>query len=149
MKTATLLVGSWALALLCLDVTRRKLPDVLTLGGCGLALGMLLATGHALLGADWRAVLLGAGLGLALTLPAYLARWLGAGDVKLALAMGLLGGFTLLSASFVIAGLLAGIVALAWLALQWKNRQSAWSLRRIPFGAALSAGLLLVLGFQP
>jgi prepilin peptidase CpaA len=84
----TIVVSSVALvvaaACVC-DVRTRRVPNVITFGAAALALFC-----HATLG-GWHAALLsmaGCGLGLALFLPLFLLRGMGAGDVKLLAAVG-------------------------------------------------------------
>lgn len=101
-----------------------------------------------MLGAEWQSAVLTACLSLVLTVPAYLAGWLGAGDVKLLFAIGLLAGWKIALFSFVVAGLIAGLAAIAFLIL---TRYFGWSVSRkrwLPFGAALSLGLLLAIGIS-
>ena len=109
MQTAEWLLVAWSLAILATDLAVRRIPNVYSIGGALLALGCLLVTGQAWLGdAGWLAAMAGAGLALALTLPGYFARLLGAGDVKLLFAIGLLGGWQAVLFSFITAGLLSG-----------------------------------------
>jgi leader peptidase (prepilin peptidase)/N-methyltransferase len=86
--TAVLAVLGWAAALSVFDLVRRRLPNTLTIGGAAVILVAAAAVGRgwpALLGAISLA-----GLYLAVHLAAPAA--LGAGDVKLALAVGGLTG---------------------------------------------------------
>ncbi|PKO92581.1 MAG: hypothetical protein CVU15_05520 [Betaproteobacteria bacterium HGW-Betaproteobacteria-1] len=140
------MVAAWSLAVCLSDLNVRRIPNILSFGAMLLATGFLLATGHAVLGADWQSAVLAACLSLVFTVPAYLAGWLGAGDVKLLFAIGLLAGWKITLFSFVIAGLIAGLAAIAFLVL---TRHFGWSVSRkrwLPFGAALSVGLLLAIG---
>lgn len=143
------LVAGWVLITLVSDLLYRRIPNLLSIGAALFALLYLLLSGHAVLGATWQSVLLGTLLGLGLTLPAYGMRWLGAGDVKLMLAIGLLGGLHIVVFSFVVAGLLAGAAALAWLYLARFYRIALPPKRWLPFGAALLLGLLPAIGARP
>jgi prepilin peptidase CpaA len=90
------------------DLRQRRISNLLTLGGGALALAYLAVTGETWLGSSppWPGLL----VVLALTLPGYLMRRLGAGDVKLLLFLVLAssGRLTLLC----LAG--AGVWYLGW-----------------------------------
>lgn len=141
-----LLVVAWSLGICASDMLTRRIPNVFSLGAVAAAAAFLLATGHSVLGADWQSVLVGVVLGLLLTLPAYLAGWLGAGDVKLLLAIGLIGGGTITSISFAIGSLLAGAVSVGYLMLLQYGGPAAPAKKWLPFGSALSLGLLVAMG---
>lgn len=129
-----------------MDLYARRLPNLLTLGMCLVAAGWLLLTGHAMLGANWSSVLAGVLVSLLLTLPAYAAGWLGAGDVKMLLAIALLVGNQTMLLVFVIAAVLAALFGIVAFCLPASGMSSITSKRWIPFGAALGAGLLCVIG---
>lgn len=129
-----------------MDLYARRLPNILTLGMSLLAIGWLLVSGHAMLGASWSSVLVGVLVSLLLTLPAYATRWLGAGDVKMLLAIALLAGNQMMLLVFVIAAVLAALFGIVTFCLPASGMSSVTSKRWIPFGAALSAGLLCVIG---
>ena len=69
------------------------------------------------------------------------ARLLGAGDVKLLFAIGLLGGWKVVLISFAVAGILGGIAAVSGLMLARYSGFPLASGRWLPFGAALAIGL--------
>lgn len=143
------------------DYRRRRIPNALSFGGmaAGLLLGLVSGGAPGLLGS-----FLGLLTGGALFLPFYLARGLGAGDVKLMAAVGaFLGpGHTLWAA--ITVALLGGVIA-AWAA--FRQRRLAQALRdtagvvfrvrplktldassreeSIPYGLAIAAGVLLYL----
>ncbi|HEY3061574.1 MAG TPA: A24 family peptidase [Chloroflexota bacterium] len=78
------------LALACAtDIRARRIPNVLTFGtvALGLALNGLLFGFDGL-----RESAQGTGVGLAMLMPLFLLRWMGAGDVKLMAAIGALKG---------------------------------------------------------
>ena len=79
-----LAVVTVALAAGWFDVRERRIPNALTVSALGFALVMAVLGGLPGLGAG----LLGAGLCLLLTLPLFLVRGLGGGDVKLLVAFG-------------------------------------------------------------
>jgi prepilin peptidase CpaA len=136
------------------DLRSRRIPNWLTFGAAGAALGVRLAFGggEALIGGA-EAWLLGTGI---FFVPFALG-WMGAGDVKLLAAFGALGGPAfLIQAAF--AGCLAGgVIALAYLVCQRRLMFFMWHVlvhirhpfsgvlegrRRIPYGPALSLGAL-------
>lgn len=130
---------AWAASAALYDWRWRRLPNWLTLGG--LAVGAAWAAV-----ADGAAALAGGGLAAALALiallPPYFAGWLGAGDVKLYAAMGLLGGSAVLLPTLLTACLVAGLGALVVL-LREGCRQG----RRLPFGIGLALGFILSVGW--
>lgn len=110
-------LGWLAVALTATDIAHRRLPDALTLPALPVALALLLPTGAAARGLLGAAVLVTVHAAVHLLAP----RALGAGDVKLAGAVGaVLGGVSwfalllgpvvaaLLTAAVAVAGLLAG-----------------------------------------
>lgn len=140
------LVTSWALAMIISDISARRIPNLFSLGGTLFAFVYLAATGDAALGGGWLGVGAGVLLSLLLTLPAYLLRWLGAGDVKLLFAIAALGGWQAVLLSFAVAGLLAGAIAAVWPIIAPYFGYSITNKRWLPFGAALSVGLLVAIG---
>jgi prepilin peptidase CpaA len=148
MTFAETAVMAWSLVVGFTDLRVRRIPNALTFGGCLVAITWLLVTGHSMLGVGWRSVLLAALLSQLLTVPAYMAQLLGAGDVKLLLAIALLGGkdFTLLS--FVLASFIALIGCVAqrlWARFHVEPTKSG---RWFPFGTALGIGLLCAIGIM-
>jgi Flp pilus assembly protein protease CpaA len=146
MTIAEMIVIPWCLGVILADLYARRIPNILTLGMCLIAICWLLVTNHSMLSATMQSAALGAAISLLLTLPAYAARLLGAGDVKLLLAIALVssGYFTLLA--FVIAALLAVVFGSAYLILARLRSKPFTRSRWLPFGAALSVGLLLAIG---
>lgn len=133
----------WAIVVGSFDFAKRRIPNELSLGIALVALLFFFFSGSSLLGADWSDIGLGILLGLLLTLPAYLMRWLGAGDVKLMLAIACVGGLSAVVLSFVVAGLLAGMTAL--IVTQGLPHAGMMQPRRwLPFGSALAAGIVAV-----
>jgi len=107
-----ILVGVVVLAALAAwtDVRGRRIPNWLTVPGLAIGLGLNSALN------GWgglKASLLGAGLGLGLLLPFVLVRSLGAGDWKLAAALGAFTGPKLLFDLLIGSVFVAGIMALA------------------------------------
>lgn len=137
----------WALLVAYMDISAKKIPNLLSLGGGIVGVCWLIVTSHTLAGQSWQSAVLGLILALLLTLPGYIARTLGAGDVKLLSAIGLLCGLQIVVEVFIAAAMMTGLVALAY--LYWRRHAHRSDVRRpIPFGAALAAGLILSL-MQP
>lgn len=95
------------------DARQRQIGNLLTLGVGGLAAGYLLLTGHTWLGAEaaqggWAAL-----LAIALSLPGYILKRFGAGDVKLMTALGLSTEGTIVLGAFIGAAL----ASVVWLLL--------------------------------
>lgn len=91
------------------DLLQRHIANWLTFGAAALALLYLLWTGHTWLGASaaeggWALL-----IALALTLPGYALNKLGAGDVKLLMALALASDRLMLLGTFIGAGLSAGL----------------------------------------
>ena len=132
----------WATLVAFSDWRHRRIPNALLLAvllPAG-ALGVLLGSGPrgvpTLTGGS------GLAAGFAVTLPGYLARLLGAGDVKLAAVLGLLLGLPALWWALLAAALILGVMAL--LVIRRKPRDDAPS-RRLPAAIPLTAGFAAVL----
>lgn len=145
MRAAEWLVVGWSLAVLAADLSCRRIPNLFSLGAVAVAFVVLAFTGHAVLGASWQSMLMGVVLALALTLPGYFVHWLGAGDVKLFLAIALLGGWEVALVSFAVAALLGALVVLCVLTVARYSGYPMSARRWIPFGAALSLGLMVAI----
>ncbi|BCO31784.1 hypothetical protein TspCOW1_18870 [Thiohalobacter sp. COW1] len=148
-------LGLWALVAAGFDLRRRRLPNLLTLGGLAVGVVVVLASGASLLGMAPASAWQGLGLSLLLTLPGYALGQLGAGDVKLAAAIAMLTGLVHFIVAFALAAILALAVLLAcrfardlpylhalcpegWL----PDGEAAGRARRtVPFGAALGIAL--------
>ena len=100
------LVGLVVLAAIY-DWRYRRIPNWLTIGG--LIAGLVL---QATLGAGWVEAVTAIGLALAIYVPLWLLRAVGAGDVKLMAAIGAFPGPREWLAIFLITAVLGGIVAL-------------------------------------
>ena len=161
---ASALVLFWACAVAWMDLRERRIPNVLSLGGWLVGGAHLVLTGHSPLGATASASCLAAGFALLVTLPGYMARLLGAGDVKFLVALGLLTTWPLTLHTFAIGALLGAtmgwvthnrtlVLALlpppwrtpgSWLA-RWGTGEATQAKRHLPFGACLTAGLAAAL----
>lgn len=146
MTIAEMIVAAWCLVVAVTDLHARRIPNMLTLGICVIALCWLLFTGHSMLNATMQSAAVGAAISLLFTLPAYAARLLGAADAKLLLAMALIAGSYLTLFSFVIAALLAVVFGLVYVLISRLRARPITRKRWLPFGAALGVGLLLAIG---
>lgn len=124
--TAVLVVAAGAAATV-IDIRRRRVPNVLTMGvaSMGLVLAMAGVAPVTVGGA-----LAGLALGLVLLLPAHAFGAMGAGDVKLLAAFGALLGPVEVFDAFLRAAILGGVMALG-IAL-WRGR-----LRETLYGTAM------------
>lgn len=96
------------------DFRNRKIPNWLTLSG--LLAGLLLTTfTNDSIFSGITTALGGAALGLALFLPAYMAGWMGAGDVKLFAAVGAFMGPLLTLWAFAASVIAGGVLAILWI----------------------------------
>lgn len=148
MTAPEVIVIVWSLTVGAGDLYARRIPNVLTLGACLVAILWLFITGHSMLGASWQSVIFASLASQLFSLPAYATHLLGAGDVKLFLAIALIGGkdFTLLS--FVIAAVIALISSLAQIFMAQLGKRPVKAGRWFPFGAALSIGMLCAIGIM-
>ena len=99
----------WFVACSIQDLLQRHISNFLTLGGAVLALLYLLWTGHTWLGASateggWALL-----IALVLTLPGYALNKLGAGDVKLLIALALTTDRPTILGTVIGAGICSGI----------------------------------------
>lgn len=134
----------WAGAAGAVDLIYRRLPNILTLGGLVVALAFLVFFGVSPLGASAVAVAEGVVIALVLTMPGYLMRSLGAGDVKFLLAIAAFGGLKATLVCFVLAALLMFAPAvLAFLAPRFGLPPING--KHLPFGTTLAAGFILAL----
>lgn len=136
------------------DVRRRRVSNLLTLGGGALAALWLILEHRSLTGHSVSAALLAAALALLLTLPGYLLGKLGAADVKLLPALGLATGPQTLMNSFALACLITVLLMLGSRSLLRNTNLSPPVTRQLrsisvnsskpfPFIFAISVGYLL------
>ena len=138
---AQIILIAWATAAAGIDARRHRLPNWLTLGGLIAGALYALATGASPLGGDLSDAMFAAAIAFLLLFPMHLAGWMGAGDVKLFAAMGMLGGSKVLLPALVIGSIVSGIAALA-LAMLKKGRvpADAPGKRPLPYGVGLALG---------
>ncbi|HLF97128.1 MAG TPA: A24 family peptidase [Methylococcaceae bacterium] len=140
------IVACWIVACAIYDIRRRRVPNVLTIGGMGIGIGHLLIHGSGVLGSSAVSAWV-AGVGaLVVPIPLFQRGWLEAGDIKLMSAIGFLAGLDSLLTVFVLSSFLALPFAL-WLAIGAHRRQETplSGTRRLPQAVFLAAGLLLVM----
>lgn len=103
----------WMATCAAQDARQRRIANLLTLGAMVLAVVYLVWQQTSLLGAPAAEVALATGAALALTLPGFLLGRMGAGDVKLLLALALLSNLQVLLLS--VSGAMLGMLAWLWL----------------------------------
>jgi leader peptidase (prepilin peptidase)/N-methyltransferase len=120
-------------AITAIDLEHQIIPDAITLPGILAGVVASLATGRI----DWRASLGGivVGGGLLLLIIVASGGGMGGGDMKLAAMLGAFLGWQVVLLVLLVAVLLGGAVALALLALGWRQRKDP-----VPFGPFLAAG---------
>jgi prepilin peptidase CpaA len=176
-----LALAAWLTAAVGFDVRQRRIPNALVASGmlCGLVVQSLAPQGSGLfefwwggLGA-WQA-LLGLAAGLALFMPLYLLRALGAGDVKLLAMTGVWLGPWMLVQATLLTLLAGGLMAIVAMLLSRSSRQVLDNVRvmltttlvgaqagklapldapassgvRMPYALAIAAGVLARVGWM-
>lgn len=149
-----LVLLAWFFVCAIQDAFQRQISNFLTLGAVSLALLYLLWTQHTWLGATaaeggWALLIT-----LLLTLPGYALNKLGAGDVKLLIALALATDRLMILGTFIGAGV---CISVAWLVaskiLPAINQQLGFyptnlksvTSKKIPFAPFLLGGLILTL----
>lgn len=141
---AQIILIAWAAVAAGIDARYRRLPNWLTLGGLVVGGLYALVAGTSLLGGNSANAMLAAAIGFLVLLPAYLAGWMGAGDVKLFAAMGILGGGKVLLPTLVIGSIITGIGALVFIMLKKRLAPADVPNKRpLPFGVGLALGFAL------
>jgi prepilin peptidase CpaA len=155
MTLVPLLAAAVAGVAACADLRWRRIPNWLTLGTA--LLGLVLNVALAGLPGGLTA-LLGLALGLALLLPFYMLRAVGAGDVKLLAALGaVLGPQTLVSVALygaIVGGLMSAVILLGrgrlMLALNElvvQRTLPSLSGATAPYAVAIASGVYLAMLF--
>lgn len=139
------LVCIWAGLIGVFDLLERRIPNPLLLLAASLSIGVLIWTGSTPLGETPLAMFSGLLVANCLTLPGYLSRRLGAGDVKFLMAVAAVGGVSLTLQAFIVGTLLAVCIGGFWMLFSY--RLGAVSIsggqRVLPFGSALALGVIL------
>ncbi len=108
---AIILLG---IAVIAYDLLFRRVPNWLLLAALGIHVGWLVVTGQGPGGTGVSQSLIGGCVGLALFLPLYALRAMGAGDVKFFALLGLMMGASALLPIWLIGSIIAGVHAVAW-----------------------------------
>lgn len=127
----------WALAVAAFDWRQRRVPNPALILVVVPALLALVVYRKGLLEIEVWESLAGFAFGTVILLPGYIAKQLGAGDVKLAAVMGLLLGIRNLLPALLVAGLTIGLMAVA---AKIKFRKSENQSYRLPGAVALVVG---------
>jgi prepilin peptidase CpaA len=162
LQPAQIVVIALVLAAAWTDLKTRRIPNWIPVSGA--ACGVAVQVWHSGLPGVLPCIA-GAALGMAIFLPLYMLGGMGAGDVKLFTAVGILVGPQTLVLVFVLTGLLGGVAA-GMLALwrgrlrqtlrktgelmtelgrmHWQEaRAAAAEALRLPYGAVIAGGTLL------
>lgn len=152
---STFVLASWSLIIICYDICTRTIPNFLSLGALLIALLVLAVTGLSVTHQPASSAWIGFVLAMIMTVPGYLFKVLGAGDVKLLSAIGLLCGVNMMLTTFAVAALSVVLFWLLWTKVQWLSQILPLNIntsmtrtpkeKNIPLGAALGAGLILIL----
>ncbi|MCT9813072.1 A24 family peptidase [Acidovorax sp. Be4] len=133
----------WLIAIAVMDFRVRKVRNWMVLLGLTMGLAALAGDLHSFQVSAWQG-LAGMLAAFAALLPFYLLRWMGAGDVKCAAALGLWFGFSpALLLIWVGGSLLAGVhglLVLAWRRLQ-ASAYASWLQARLPLRMATVLGM--------
>lgn len=157
-----LALGTWALLIAVWDLSRRRIPNSLSLGAWSVAALSLVLAGQTWMGTPWWPTLWTTAAAFAVGVPAYALGKLGAGDVKLMVAMALLTSPMVFAVSYAVAGLLAlALLALHAMRVQGSllhhprlerlaarlldNPQAPEAGVKMPFGTLLCTGLIVAL----
>ena len=129
-------LAAWLLVAVWFDVRQRRIPNLLVANGIvwGLALQTFVPHGAGLFEFWWGSVgpwqaLLGLGAGLALFMPLYLMRAVGAGDVKLLAMVGVWLGPQLLLGATLLTLLAGGVMAIVVMLASRSSRQVLTNVR--------------------
>lgn len=165
-SATTWLLLAWLSGVAWSDWRSRRIPNLMSLGAWLVGLAVILLTGHSLLGAPASSALLAAGSALLVTLPGYLSKHLGAGDVKFLVATGLLSSWPLTLICFTVGALIgatAGLLSTHRQLLLWalppslrgpQSRLATWAsrstpARHIPMGTCWAIGFVVALLVLP
>lgn len=142
----------WGLVVASQDFLKRKISNYLTLGVSIIGLLWLLFHGVSFNGQSWMSVIFGLAVASLLTLPGYVTKTLGAGDVKLLWAIAILCGLEMMLGSFIVASISVALVFfstklvnefLQYYGREWRPFYWSGQKRYIPFGTALAFGMMV------
>lgn len=146
MPTEDVITGAllmWAIGIAAADWRWRRVPNLLLLALLLPTLTLLLLRGTGPLLVAWPASLAGAFIAASLSLPGYLARRLGAGDVKLVGMLGLLLGWPNIGWMLLCAALLLGLMSVATVAaLGFAAARPLHLPAAVPIAAAFAATVI-------
>ncbi len=139
----------WLALVMVIDIRTRRIPNILSLGAITVGVTVLLVSGQTLTHEPAASAILGLLIALILTLPAYILKMLGAGDVKLLAGIALLCGLQMMLQTYVFASAVTLVMVLLQIKLPVFNvgMGNERSKRFIPYGAALAASLSFILVF--
>jgi len=176
-----LTLAAWLAGAVWFDLRERRIPNPWVAAGivCGVALQALAPAGAGLFDRSWGGLgllqaLLGAAAGLALFMPLYVLRALGAGDVKLLAMVGAWLGPQLLLGATLLTLLFGGALSLVVMLVSRSSRQVLGNVRvmltttlisahagrlatleapsasrvRLPYAVAIALGTLGQVGWQ-
>ena len=132
-------LAAWAVVIAAFDLRQRRIPNLALVLVVAPAIVSLAAYGGGLIGVSLLQSLGGCVFAGALLVPGYLARQVGAGDVKLAAVMGLLLGLSNSLMMLLVSGVVIGLMALVARLRLGKLRSSDY---RLPGGLALAIGFV-------
>ena len=110
------------------DFCKRKIPNWLNLSGLTLGIGLNVFLLH---GAGLAHSCLGLVCAIAIYLPLYLLRGIGAGDVKLMAAVGAIVGPSNWLGIFLLTALLGGVLAVVLVGVKRRLYHTCWNVRLI------------------
>jgi len=140
----SLALSAWAATIAVYDWRQMRVPNVLLVLALVPASLALIFNPTGLLGADRLSSLAGMGIAFGLTLPGYIFRRFGAGDVKFAAVLGLMLGTARAFELILGASLLMGLAALILLKLPVRNKFAAAPMLAAAFIVEMFCGPLLV-----
>lgn len=165
----------WFAAIVWFDLRERRIPNAWVAAGmgCGLAIQVLAPAGSGLFDASWGGIgalqsTLGLLEGLALFMPLYLLRFVGAGDVKLLAMSGVWLGPQMLLGAALLSLLAGGVLSVAAMIATRSSREVLGNVRmlllhpsaaaalpalssrraRLPYALAIAAGTLVQAAWQ-
>lgn len=134
------MISALCIAIFLSDYLFTTIPDALTLPGIGLAV-----VGQVILGEQWWQWLLGGAIGGGIFLLQYIfsrGRWVGSGDIRLGVLMGVILSWPNILVGLFLAYVLGGLTVLP---LLWQRRKGMKD--QVPFGTFLTVATVVTLLF--